>query len=160
VGDADASHESTRAQSDLAAAVGIPQLHKCERFWKLRERYAALYRDGLSDLPEICLPEVGDDVQHAWHLYVIQFRSERLRIGRNMMIDLLKKKGIGCSVHFIPLHLHSYYRNNWGYQPADFPVATRAYERIVSLPLYPKMTESDVNRVITAVQELIGEYRL
>jgi dTDP-4-amino-4,6-dideoxygalactose transaminase len=146
--------------TDLAAAVGIPQLHKCDRFWKVRERYAALYRAGLSHLQEIRLPEATNDVQHAWHLFVIQLIPERLRIGRNEFIELLKKAGVGCSVHFIPLHLHSYYRDVWGYRSADFPVATLASERIVSLPLYPKMTEGDVNRVITAVQELIEEYRL
>jgi dTDP-4-amino-4,6-dideoxygalactose transaminase len=72
----------------------------------------------------------------------------------------LKKEGIGCSVHFIPLHLHPYYRETWGYRPADFPVAGKVFERIISLPLYPKMTEADVQRVITAVRKLIKDYSL
>jgi dTDP-4-amino-4,6-dideoxygalactose transaminase len=146
--------------SDMAAALGIPQLQKSDRFWKIRERYAGLYRDGLSDLSEVILPTAADHVQHAWHLYVIQLRPERLRIERDRMIDLLKKEGIGCSVHFIPLHLHPYYRETWGYRPADLPVASKVFERIISLPLYPKMTEADVQRVITAVRKLIKDYRL
>ena len=146
--------------TDMAAALGIPQLHKCEQFWKIREHYAALYREGLSDLPELILPSAADHVQHAWHLYVVQLRPERMRIGRNMAIDLLKQEGIGCSVHFIPLHLHPYYRERWDYRPADFPVASKVFDRIISLPLYPKMTEDDVRRVIAAVRKLIGDYRL
>jgi len=146
--------------TDMAAALGIPQLHKCEQFWKIREHYAALYWDGLSGLPELILPSAADHVQHAWHLYAIQLRPDRMRIGRNMAIDLLKKEGIGCSVHFIPLHLHPYYRERWGYRPADFPVASKVFDRIISLPLYPKMTEDDVQRVIAAVRKLIGDYRL
>jgi dTDP-4-amino-4,6-dideoxygalactose transaminase len=146
--------------TDIAAALGIPQLRKSDRFWKIRERYAGLYREGFSDLSELILPTAGDHVQHAWHLYVIQLRPERLRIGRDMMIDLLKKEGIGCSVHFIPLHLHPYYRETWGYRPADFPVAGKVFERIMSLPLYPKMTEADVQRVIAAIRKLIKDHSL
>ncbi|WP_447979342.1 DegT/DnrJ/EryC1/StrS family aminotransferase [Candidatus Nitrospira bockiana] len=146
--------------TDLAAAVGVPQLRKCEAFWKARERYAAIYREGLSDLPEVRLPQTDDDVQHAWHLYVIQLELDRLRIGRDAFIDRLKQEGIGCSVHFIPLHLHSYYRIAWGYRPTDCPVATRVFERIISLPIYPRMTEHDVDRVVSVVRQLIGDYRL
>ena len=145
--------------TDIAAALGIPQLHKCERFWKTRERYAALYDEGFRDLPEITRPRAADHVQHAWHLYVIQLELERLRIGRNEFIELLKERNIASSVHFIPLHLHPYYRDTGGYRPDDFPVASRVFLRILSLPLYSKMTESDVEHVITAIRELIRIYR-
>ncbi|MBI5853936.1 MAG: DegT/DnrJ/EryC1/StrS family aminotransferase [Nitrospirae bacterium] len=145
--------------TDIAAALGIPQLRKCERFWKIREHYAELYREGLGDLPELILPRVAPHVQHAWHLYVIQIDAERLRIGRNEMIDLLKRHDIGCSVHFMPLHLHPYYRETWGYQPEHCPVAGRVYERILSLPLYPKMSEADVRRVVTVVRGLVEAHR-
>lgn len=145
--------------TDIAAAVGIPQLRKCEQFWKVRERYAALYSEGFRDVPEIIRPRTAAHVQHAWHLYVVQLDTERLRIGRNEFIELLKKQHIGCSVHFIPLHLHPYYRDTWGYRPSDFPVASAVFQRIVSLPLYPKMTEYDVQRVVTTVSELIRSYR-
>ena len=102
---------------------------------------------------------MAGDVEHAWHLYVIQLELERLRIGRNEMIDLLKKQGIGTSVHFIPLHLHPYYRDNYGYLPKDFPVASSVFQRIISLPIYPKMTEADVQHVIEVVATLIQAHR-
>jgi perosamine synthetase len=145
--------------TDIAAALGIAQLHKCERFWKVRDHYAVLYEEGFRDLPEIICPRAAEHVQHAWHLYVIQLDLDRLRIGRNEFVQLLQREQIGCSVHFIPLHLHPYYRNTWGYRPEDFPIATAVYQRIVSLPLYPKMSETDVRRVIETVRELVLQYR-
>jgi dTDP-4-amino-4,6-dideoxygalactose transaminase len=145
--------------TDIAAALGIPQLNKCDRFGTIRQRYATLYNEGFKEIPEITVPHVADDVEHAWHLYVIQLDLERLRIGRNEMIDLLKKQGIGTSVHFIPLHLHPYYRDNYGYLPKDFPVASSVFERIISLPIYPKMTEADIQHVIEVVARLIQAHR-
>jgi dTDP-4-amino-4,6-dideoxygalactose transaminase len=145
--------------TDIAAAIGIEQLKKCTHFWEVRQRYATLYNKGFQDVPAIITPYVAPEVQHAWHLYVIQLDLERLRIGRNEFIALLKQEGIGTSVHFIPLHLHPYYRDTFGYGPADFPHASFAFERIVSLPIYPKMTDADVQRVIDTVRGLVRRYR-
>jgi perosamine synthetase len=145
--------------TDIAAAIGIEQLKKCTHFWELRQRYATLYDEGFRDVPAIITPYVAPEVQHAWHLYVIQLDLERLRIGRNEFIALLKEEGIGTSVHFIPLHLHPYYRDTFGYGPGDFPQASFVFERIVSLPIYPKMTEGDVQRVIEAVSRVVGQHR-
>jgi dTDP-4-amino-4,6-dideoxygalactose transaminase len=145
--------------TDVAAALGSQQLKKCDRFWELRRRCAAWYNEGFKDVPEVSVPYVAPDVQHAWHLYVIQLNLERLRISRNAFIELLKKENIGTSVHFIPLHLHPYYRDTFGYRPEDFPTASAVFERIISLPIYPKMTETDVQRVIDTVRTLIKEHR-
>ena len=145
--------------TDMAAGVGLAQLKKCDRFWKARERYASLYNEGFRDLPEIICPQAANHVQHAWHLYVIQLDLGRLRIGRNEFVDRLQRAGIGSSVHFIPLHLHPYYREMWGYQPNDLPVASMVFHRILSLPLYSKMSEDDVNRVIATVRNLVQENR-
>ena len=145
--------------TDIAAALGIPQLHKCDHFAAIRKRYATLYNEGFKEIPEILVPHLADDVEHAWHLYVIQLNLECLRIGRNEMIDLMKKQGIGTSVHFIPLHLHPYYRDNYRYFPNDFPVASSVFERIISLPIYPKMTELDIQYVIEVVATLIKANR-
>ena len=141
--------------TDMAAALGLSQLHKADRFWKTRERYAALYAEGFRDLPEITPLMIHDDVQHAWHLYVIQLELDRLSISRQAFIEGLQQKQIGCSVHFIPLHLHPYYRETGHYSRAEFPVASQAFDRMVSLPLYSKMSEEDVHRTIQAVRELI-----
>ena len=145
--------------TDIAAALGLAQLKKCDRFWKARERYAALYHEGFRELPEIICPQAASHVQHAWHLYVIQLDLDRLRISRNEFIQRLQQAGIGCSVHFIPLHLHPYYRDKWGYRPHDLPVSSMVYERIVSLPLYSKMTDANIERVIVTVKDLIKDSR-
>jgi dTDP-4-amino-4,6-dideoxygalactose transaminase len=145
--------------TDIAAAIGIEQLKKCNRFWEVRQRYAALYNQGFQDVPAITIPHVAQDVQHAWHLYIIQLDLEQLQIGRSEFVELLKKMNIGTSVHFIPLHLHPYYRDTFGYRPEDFPNASAVFERIISLPIYPKMTEADVQNVIDAVRNTARQYR-
>jgi dTDP-4-amino-4,6-dideoxygalactose transaminase len=110
--------------TDLAAAIGVEQLKKSDQFWQTRQRYAQLYSEGFQDLPEIQLPASGLAGQHAWHLYVIQLQLERLNISRGAFIEALKEHHIGASVHFIPLHLHPYYRDSFGYGPQDFPCAS------------------------------------
>ena len=145
--------------TDVAAALGLQQLKKCDRFWEQRQRCAAWYNEGFKDVPEITVPYVAPDVQHAWHLYVIQLNIEQLRINRNQFIELLRKENIGISVHFIPLHLHPYYRDTFGYRPEDFPNASTVFERIISLPIYPRLTEEDVERVIDTVRGLVKQYR-
>ena len=91
------------------------------------------------------------DGSHAWHLFIIRLGLDRIGIDRAAVIEQLKALGIGTSVHFIPLHLHPYYRDRWGYQPADLPVAAREYERVISLPIWPGMTDADVDRVVAGL---------
>ena len=143
--------------TDIAAAIGLEQLKRCTHFWEIREHYAALYNEGFQDVPGIITPYVAPDVRHAWHLYIIQLDLEQLRIGRNEFIALLKQENIGTSVHFIPLHLHPYYRDTFGYRPEDLPTASAVFERIVSLPIYTQMTETDVERVIETVRRLVKQ---
>jgi dTDP-4-amino-4,6-dideoxygalactose transaminase len=145
--------------TDLAAALGCAQLDKCRRFVDARRRIARLYDAAFSELPEIRRPVCLADVDHAWHLYVIRLELERLRISRAEFIEALREHRIGASVHFIPLHLHPYYRNHDGYRPEDFPNATAASERIVSLPIYPRMTDRDVRDVIDVVTNIIERNR-
>jgi dTDP-4-amino-4,6-dideoxygalactose transaminase len=145
--------------TDIAAALGIEQLKRCDQFFEARRRIADHYHQAFAEMPEIQIPACAPDVQHAWHLYVIQLSIERLRINRQDFIKALKGENIGASVHFIPLHLHPFYRDTFGYQPADFPQASAVFERIVSLPIYPDMTEGNVRDVIVAVRKLIREYR-
>jgi len=146
--------------TDIAAAIGIEQLKKCDRFWQARERTALIYQHGFADLAEIQLPTCRENAQHAWHLFVIQLNLERLKITRNEFIEALREQSIGTSVHFIPLHLHPYYRDRFGYKPEDFPNASAVFDRIVSLPIYPGMTESDVEKVIEAVTNITKANRL
>jgi len=145
--------------TDLQSALGLHQLARLEAMTQRRTELAARYRAGLCDLPEIELPIVRSSIRHAWHLYVIRLRLERLGINRAEFIERLKSEGIGTSVHFIPLHRQPYYRDRFGFQPADFPVADAAYERLVSLPLYTLMTERDVDDVIEAVRRVVQRNR-
>ena len=145
--------------TDLAASIGLEQLKKCRGFAAARRRIAEAYNDGFADLAEIRTPVCRAGVQHAWHLYVIQLELERLSIDRREFIEALRQRQIGASVHFIPLHLHPYYRRTFGYQPEDFANATAVYPRIVSLPIYPNMSDDDIDDVIAAVRNIVSIHR-
>lgn len=145
--------------TDIQAALGIHQLARLERFLQVRRKYAAMYSEAFDAIPEIQTPVVNADVRHAWHLYVIRLDLERLTIDRAQFIEALRAENIGTSVHFIPVHLHPYYRRTYGYKRGDFPNAERIYDRIVSLPLYPKMTEEAVQDVVAAVKRTVSRHR-
>ena len=145
--------------TDIQAAIGIHQLKKLKQMQKRREEIAKMYNEVFEDLPEIITPTVRKHVCHAWHLYPILLNTKLLRIGRNKFIEALKAENIGVSVHFIPIHLHTYYRNRFGFKKGDFPNAEYVYEREISLPIYPKMTDKDVEDVINAVKKIVEHYR-
>jgi dTDP-4-amino-4,6-dideoxygalactose transaminase len=145
--------------TDLQAALGLVQLSKCEEMWRSRVRIAQKYDQGLAPLEAYRIPSVALDVQHAWHLYVILVEPSVLRIHRDQVIEELRQRGIGTAVHFIPLHLHPYYQRTWGYRAGDFPVAEDYFDRCISLPIYPGMTEEGSNRVIEELQEIATKYR-
>ena len=145
--------------TDIAAAIGIEQLKKADRFWEARRRIAEIYNNGFAGLAEIQTPVCRPEVQHAWHLYVIQLQLERLRVTRNEFIEALRDENIGTSVHFIPLHFHPGYRDMLKCKAEDFPNASAVFDRIISLPIYSRMTERDVQRVIAAVRGIVKRYR-
>jgi len=145
---------------DLLAAVGVAQLAKCDDFWRRRRDIATMYQERLAGIDELELPpgcEEGD--QHSWHLYILRIRPEQLSINRNQFIEKLKSLGLGASVHFIPLHLHPYYQRTYGYRRGDFPAAEDAFNRCMSLPIFPSMSDREVDRVIAAVMQIVGENR-
>ncbi len=147
------------SMTDIQAAIGVRQLEKLESFQAQRAHLAAVYDGLLANVPEVIRPKVRDDVVHAWHLYPIRLELSRLRITRDEFIEELRRRGIGTSVHFIPIHLHPYYREAFGFQPGDFPVAERVYAGLISLPLYPRMRDSDVERVVMAIQAIVQATR-
>jgi len=116
-----------------------------------RQQLADLYDRLLADLPVICPPRPAGGDLHAWHLYVIRLTDDAA-IGRDALIEALYAAGIGCSVHYIPLHLHPYWRERYGLRSEDFPHSQRAYERMLSLPLYTRMTDADVFRVADSLR--------
>jgi dTDP-4-amino-4,6-dideoxygalactose transaminase len=144
---------------DVAAAMGIQQLRKLNQFQARRKEIVSQYNQAFSQFGQLQVPVERSKVDHAWHLYVIRLNLNRLKINRNQFIEELKVRNIGTSVHFIPVHLHPYYRDKYGYKPDDFPVAYREYQRIISLPIYPKMSDQDVEDVIEAVTEVVQRFR-
>lgn len=136
--------------TDIAAALGLHQLAKARAFQARREAIARQYDEAFAGLPVITPPRPPAGDQHAWHLYVLRL-GDAARIERNAFIERLFAAGIGCSVHYIPLHLHPYWRECYGLVAAHFPESQRAYERMVSLPLYTRMSDADVQRVVAAV---------
>ena len=141
--------------SDIAAALGLQQLKKAHAFQRSRQRIAALYDAGLAGLPLRLPPRAPYGELHAWHLYALRL-GEGAGITRERFIERLFDAGIGCSVHYIPLHLQPYWRDRYALRPEQFPRSQAAYERLVSLPLYTRMGDADVQRVIAAVRGLLA----
>lgn len=140
--------------TDIAASIGIHQLRKADAFQQKRARIAAMYDEALADLPIIRPPHAEEGDVHSWHLYVIRLDST-VAVGRDRFIERMFEVGIGCSVHYIPLHLHPYWRDTYKLAPEMFPVSQQIYERTLTLPLYTRMTDADVLRVIAAVKEIL-----
>ncbi|MFN3885875.1 MAG: DegT/DnrJ/EryC1/StrS family aminotransferase, partial [Aquabacterium sp.] len=142
--------------TDIAAALGLHQLKRVQGFQAKREALAKRFDAALADLPLILPPRpvhAGD--LHAWHLYVVRLKDDA-GITRDQLIETLFADGIGVSVHYIPLHLHPYWKERYALQPESFPHSQKAYERMVSLPLYTRMTEADVDRVVASVRRAFG----
>jgi perosamine synthetase len=144
--------------TDVAAAIGIHQLRRADAMREHRERVAHLYLDHLADIEEIELPPNPTDRTHAWHLFPIRLRPARLAIDRAEFIRELNRSGIGCSVHWRPLHLHPYYRETFRWTSADLPVATAFWERLVSLPIFSGMRSEEVTLVTAAIRELCRQH--
>ncbi len=145
--------------TDVAGAMGLAQLRKAERMREQRKAIAEKFNAAFGTLPELQLPHDRADCMHAWHLYMLRLHLDRLTIDRAQFMNELRTHGIGASVHFIPLHCHPYYREQQGLVPEDFPVAHREYLREISLPIYSRMSDEDVQRVIDAVTDIISQHR-
>ena len=143
---------------DVLAAVGLHQLKRIDTMQERRRAIVAQYDEALSGIDALQTPVARPDVDSAWHIYLLRLHLERLRVDRDQFVEELRKRNIGASVHFIPLHLHTYYRERYGFQPADFPVAQREFERMLSLPLSPAHSDADIADVIEAVTEVCREF--
>jgi dTDP-4-amino-4,6-dideoxygalactose transaminase len=145
--------------TDTAAAMGLVQLRRLPAMHQRRQQLAQQYSELLADCEALQLPVTLPDVEHAWHLYVLRLRPERLRIDRDAVIEELKAAGIGSQVHFIPLHLHSFYRDAFGYSPEDFPVASAAADTLLSLPFFTLMSDDDVRSVVVTLRRIVDAHR-
>lgn len=142
--------------TDMAAAIGIHQLERAESMRREREEIADFYDQAFRSLNEVELPVRLENRIHSWHLYPIRLRLDCLTIDRNQFMSCLRERGVGSSVHWRPLHLHPLYESDW--RPADCPVATEVWERLVTLPLFPGMTAAEKSHVVKVVQDLCRQY--
>jgi perosamine synthetase len=145
--------------TDLQAALGLAQLAKADDFRLRRAAVAERYSAALASLDAFVPPPEPNDESHSWHLYVVRVNPACLRIGRDQVIEELKSRGIGTSVHFIPLHLHSLYGKHLGYRAGQFPNAEQHFEQAFSLPIFPGMTDEEIDRVINAMREISIAYK-
>ena len=145
--------------TDLAAAIGLVQLERLDELADARSSIAARYDAALAGSRLVELPPRREVDRHAWHLYVVRLRLDELSIGRDEVIRLLGEAGIATSVHFIPLHLHPWYQRRFGYAPGDFPVAEALFERSISLPIWPGMTDAQVDRVAATLLSICDSAR-
>ncbi|MFP5206561.1 MAG: DegT/DnrJ/EryC1/StrS family aminotransferase [Acidobacteriota bacterium] len=145
--------------TDIQSAIGIVQLGKCDRMRDARARIAERYSAAFAQEESLQVPTVSDGGESSWHLYVLRLNLEQLSITRSETIDKLKDRGVGTSVHFIPLHMHPFYKRTYGYREEDFPVASRQYQRYVSLPIFPSMTEGQIDYVIDNVLKIVRSAR-
>ena len=144
--------------TDIAAAIGVHQLSRAEKMRRQREYVAERYRSEFAEVDQIEMPQLDKNRIHSWHLFAIRLNLQRLTINRDAFIDELKRAGIGCSVHWRPLHLHPYYQKTFGYQPKDFPFATAEWKRLISLPIFPGMLEKEIKQVIRTVKNLCARH--
>lgn len=138
--------------TDLQSAIGLVQLARCDAMSAARARIALRYHDAFSALPELTVPSIHTDRTTSWHLYILRLRLDRLRIDRDAFICALKDQGVSCSVHFIPLHLQPFYQREYGYCRGHFRCAEQQFDCCLSLPIFPGMTEDEVQQVIEAVK--------
>jgi dTDP-4-amino-4,6-dideoxygalactose transaminase len=140
--------------TDIAAAIGIHQLGRAEAMRREREELARRYCEALAGVEQIELPTADENCLQSWHLFAIRLRLKRLKIDRDGFMNELKRAGVGCSVHWRPLHLHPYYQKTFGWRAKDFPVATAEWKRLISLPIFPGMLDDEMNHVIREVKRL------
>lgn len=145
--------------TDIAAAIGLHQLRRAETLRLRREDLAHRYLAALAGVDELELPPVPENRLHSWHLFPIRLRLDELTLDRNGFIDELRSRGVGCSVHWRPLHLHPYYERTFGWRPEDLPTASRIWERLISLPLFPDLQEAEWQHVVTCVRGLCERHK-
>ena len=144
---------------DLAAAVGVNQLKRARAFRDARTAVAAEYAERLAGVPGLRLPETSEGVESSWHIYAVRLDAEVCGVHRDEFIERMRDEGVGTSVHFIPLHTQPYYRDAFGYREGDFPVAEKVFDEIVSLPISPALSKSDLERIEKAVKRVIPSAR-
>jgi perosamine synthetase len=144
--------------TDIACALGITQLRKLEANLARRRQIAAQYSSAFRKIPSVIPPAVRSDVNPAWHLYPIRLDLEKLSAGRDDIFRALRAENIGVNVHYMPVHLHPYYRDRFGYHDGEYPIAEDAYRCLISLPMFHGMSDQDVDDVVAAVAKVMVHF--
>ena len=142
--------------TDIQCALGLSQLKKLNAWVERRQEIAKLYDTAFAEIPGITPLNLKEEVSHAYHLYVVRVDSNILGIERSELFNALRAEGIGVNVHYVPVHLHPYYRDNFASEPGQCPVAERAYQEILSLPMFPMMSNEDVQSVVDSIAKVIS----
>ncbi len=146
--------------TDFQCALGLGQLKKIDKFIQRRREIVKKYNSEFKDIPEIKIPEINPiDSNPVWHIYMIQLNLDRLKVDRREIFEALRAENIGVNVHYIPVHLQPYYQKRFGYRRGDFPKAENYYSRAITLPVFPKMSEKDIDDVVSAVKKVINYYK-
>jgi len=145
--------------SDVHAAIGLAQLKRAGEFLSRRAAIARAYSEAFRGIDALQVPYCEQGIEHAWHLYVLRLKPERLKVGRNQFVEMMRERGVGASVHCIPLHTMHYYQRTYGYRNGVFPIAEDIYSRCLSLPIYWAMSDDDVSYVIETVRSIVRETR-
>jgi len=144
--------------TDLQCVLGLSQFKKLDKFIKRRREIINIYNESLKELDEIVIPYEKPEVKSSYHLYVIQLKLEKLKMGRKQIFDALRSENIGVHVHYIPVHLQPYYMKKFGFKKGYFPITEKYYERCLTIPLYPEMSNTDVNDVIMGLKKVLKYY--
>ena len=142
--------------TDIQAALGLCQLMKLNKQIEIRRKYIQIYQERLGTIPEIATPPGETRHRYSWHLYIVQLRTDRLKITRDEFVEAMRAANIECSVHYIPLHFFPYYQKRYGYREGDFPCAEAAFERVVSLPLHMDLTVDDIHTVVDTIRKILS----
>jgi perosamine synthetase len=145
--------------TDLQASLGLPQLKKVDAMWNSRKRIAAKYTEALKDLDMLQLHTIKPDRDSSWHLFPVRLYLDRLTKNRAQIINELREKNVGVGVHFMPVHQHLYYSETFNLSDADYPVASAAFPRLMSLPIYPGMTDENVDKVIDVLIDTLNKFK-
>jgi UDP-4-amino-4,6-dideoxy-N-acetyl-beta-L-altrosamine transaminase len=146
--------------TDFQCALGLSQLKKIDRNIQRRKKIVKKYNSEFKDIIEIKIPEINPiDSNPVWHIYMVQLNLDRLKVDRREIFEALRAENIGVNVHYIPVHLQPYYQKTYNYHKGDFPKAENYYSRAVTLPIFPKMSEKDIDDVVSAVTKVINYYK-
>ncbi len=145
--------------TDLQASLGLPQLKKVDQMWETRKSIAARYLEGFKDLELITLPTMKNDRESSWHLFPIRLNLEMITKNRAQIIDELKENNVGVGVHFMPVHQHLYYSETFSLDDKNYPVASASFPRLMSLPIYPGMSDHSVEKVINTLIQVLNKYK-